>query len=73
MAYPVEARLDVRFQNPSRPVRASQQLMTLLQGVGTAAIWTEAVRITIRQGFLDGVQTQQVKGLHGPVGHRGNP
>ena len=39
--------------------------MTLLQSIRTAAIQTEPVGVTIRQGFLDGIQTQQVSRLHG--------
>src|SRR5947209_6468469 len=68
----VVARLDVPFQNPSRPVRTQEHFVTMLQGVRTAAFQTESVGAAIRQGFFDGVQAEQVKSLHGPVGHRGN-
>src|SRR5262249_25631898 len=69
---PVVARLDVPFQDPPGPTGDAQKLMAALQRVRTAASFPEAEGVLVRQGFLDRVQTKQVKSLHGPVGHGEN-
>ena len=50
----------------------SQNDMHLFQRIGTAAFTAEAVGIGVRCGFQDGIQAEQIQGLHGPVGHGGN-
>src|SRR5258708_9330325 len=47
--------------------------MNLVEGIGTAAFESKAIGMAVGLRFRDGIETQQVECLHGPVGHRGNP
>jgi hypothetical protein len=46
--------------------------MGLCEGIGTAALQAKAIRVTIGLGFRDGIEAQQVEGLHGSIGHGRN-
>src|SRR6202162_6513000 len=50
----------------------AQNLKALFQSIRTAPLPTEPVRMRVRRGLLDRVQTQQVQSLLGPVGQGGN-
>jgi hypothetical protein len=73
MADPVKASFDVPFEDPFGAVTIAQEEMTLLQGIGTAAFQSKAIGMAVGQGFRDGVESEQVECLHGPVAHRGDP
>ena len=47
--------------------------MNLFEGISTAAFPPKAIGMAVGLRFRDGIETQQVECLHGPVGHRGNP
>src|SRR5271154_4135305 len=47
--------------------------MSLCQRISTAAFPPKAIGMAVGLRFRDGVETQQVECLHGPIGHRGNP
>ena len=73
MADSIKASFDVPFENPLWTVPMTQQVMDLFQGIGTAALPPKAMGMAVGLRFRDGIETQQVECLHGPVGHRGNP
>ena len=73
MADSIKASFDVPFENPLWTVPMTQQDMDLFQGIGTAAFPPKAIGMAVGLRFRDGIETQQVECLHGPVGHRGNP
>ncbi len=73
MADSIKASFDVPFENPLWTVPMTQQDMDLFQGIGTAAFPPKARGMAVGLRFRDGIETQQVECLHGPVGHRGNP
>jgi hypothetical protein len=72
MADPVEAGFDIPLQDPSWSVPIAEQEMNLLDGIGTAAFQPKAIGMAIGQSFRDGIESEQVERLHGPVSHRGN-
>ena len=47
--------------------------MDLFQGIGTTAFLPKAIGMAVGLRFRNGIETQQVECLHGPIGHRGNP
>jgi hypothetical protein len=47
--------------------------MALLQGICTSASDAESIGVVVRQGFLDGVQSQQVQSLDRSIDHNGDP
>jgi hypothetical protein len=67
----VEAALDVAFQNPLRAA-GSQCQEALLDGIGAGPLLPKPVRVSVRFGLHDGVDSQQVERLHGSVLHRGD-
>src|SRR5258705_4421641 len=73
MADSIKASFDVPFENPLWTVPMAQQGMDLVQGIGTAAFQSKAIGMAVGLRLRDGIETQQVECLHGPVGHRGNP
>ena len=71
---PIKAGFDVAFEDPaSRPWWTSEDLVTLIQGIGTAALQPKAIGMAVGQRFRDGIETEQVEGLHGAIGHCGYP
>jgi hypothetical protein len=73
MADSIKASFDVPFENPLWTVPMAQQGMDLVQGIGTAAFQSKAIGMAVGLRFRDGIESEQVEGLHRPVGHRGNP
>ncbi len=73
MADSIKASFDVPFENLLWTVPMTQQVMDLFQGIGTAALPPKAMGMAVGLRFRDGIETQQVECLHGPVGHCGNP
>ena len=73
MADLIKACFDIPFQNPFRTGGIPQDLVTLIQGIGTAPFQPKAIGVTVGLSFRDGIETEQVEGLHGPIGHGGNP
>ena len=70
----VEAAGYVCVQNPFR--RASSGLQhqkALTDRVSGGSVGPEAIRVWVRCGFRDRQKRKQVKSLHGPVDHGGNP
>ena len=73
VADPIEAGLDIAFENPRSGVVVAQDLVALIQRVSTTAFQTKAVGVTVGQRLRDRVETEQVECLHGPVRQGGNP
>src|SRR5258705_1536020 len=73
MADSIKASFDVPFENPLWTVPMAQQGMDLVQGIGTAAFQSKAIGMAVGLRLRDGIETQQVECLHGPIGHYGNP
>jgi hypothetical protein len=72
VANAVKAGFNVAFEDPFRTVPLAQQAMTLNQGIGTAAVRAEAIRVVVRLRFHDRFQSQQVQSLLGAIGHGGH-
>jgi hypothetical protein len=72
VADPIEAAFDIALQDPGGAVVVAQDLVTLIQGIGTTAFLAKAVGVGIGQRFLDRVQAEEVQSLHGPVGQGGD-
>src|SRR5437764_13117369 len=72
MADLIKASFDIPFENPLRTVPITQQNMGLCEGIGTAALQAKAIRMAVGLGFRDGIEAQQVEGLHGSIGHGRN-
>ena len=73
MADLIKASFDVPFENPLWTVPMTQQDMGLSQGIGTATFPPKAIGMAVGLRFRDGIEAEQVEGLHGSIGHRGNP
>ena len=73
MADFIKACFDIPFENPLWTVPMAQHAMGLGQGIGTATFSSKAIGMAVGVRFRDGIETEQVECLHGPVGHRGNP
>jgi len=50
----------------------AEQEMTLLDGIRTAAFQPKTIGMAVGQRFRDGIESEQVPSLHGPIGHRRN-
>ena len=59
MANPVEAALDVTFQNPLR-VCALQCFKALVNCIGAGPLLTEPIRVFVGGGFRNGVEREQM-------------
>ena len=70
---PIQIGFDIPLQDPARTGRTPKDLVTLIQGIGTAAFQSKAVGMAVGEGLCDGIEAQQVEGLHGPIGHGRNP
>lgn len=73
----IEAGSDVAFEDPIGTVAATalrppKHFVTFIQGIRTAPFQPKAIGVAIGQGFGDGVEAEQVQGLHGTIGHRRN-
>ena len=73
MADSIKAGFDIAFQDPAWTMGTSQDLVTFIQGIGTASFQPKAIGMAVGQGFRDGIEAEQVEGLHGSVGHGGDP
>jgi hypothetical protein len=61
MTDPIKAGFDVAFEYPGGVmIVVAQNLVTLIQGVGTTTLIAEAVGVGIGNRLLDRVQTEQV-------------
>src|SRR2546421_9410247 len=72
MADPIKASFDIAFENPFGTVVFAQDLMTVIQGIGTAPPTAKTVGVGIGSGFLNRIETEQVQRLHGPIGQGRN-
>ena len=73
MTDPIKASADIALEDPGGAVVLPQDLVTLIQGVGTAPLTAEAVGVGIGQRFLDRIEAEQVPRLHGSIAQGGNP
>src|ERR671931_1773658 len=71
-AWRTETGADVALQNPLWRVLPGEHVEALLDGIRGRTLGAEAVGVWIAQSLRDGVQGEQVEGLHGPVMHRGD-
>src|SRR5262249_24236097 len=51
----------------------AQHDVSLCQRIRTAAFPSKAIGMAVGAGFRDGIEPEQVKSLHGPISHGGNP
>src|SRR5271170_2518333 len=72
LAWRTEAGLDIRVKDGLGRVLLPKHAEALSQGVRRRAVCPEPIRVGIRAHLRDGLQRQQVKGLHGAVAHRRN-
>src|SRR5262249_39370387 len=72
MADAVETGPDVALQNPVRRMLPRESVEALFDGIRCGTLGAEAIGIRIAQSLRDGIQGQQVQGLHGAVMHRGD-
>ena len=72
MADLIKAGFDITFENPFGTVPMAQHDVSLSQGIGTAAFSPKAIGMAVGMGFRDGIEAEQVEGLHGSIGHRGD-
>ena len=72
MADFIKASFDVTLEDPLGTVLTSQQDMGLCHGIGAGAFSPKAIGMAVGLRFRDGIEAEQVKGLHGSVGHGGN-
>src|SRR5947209_359297 len=68
MTDPIKAGFDIAFQDPRRAVTLTQNLVALVQSVGTATVTAKTVGVGIGSRFLDRIEAEQVQGLHGSIG-----
>ena len=61
---------DVAFEDPGRRVRLMQDEVALADGVCWGPCRAEPVGVRIGGGLGDGVEGEEVQGLHGAVMHR---
>jgi len=73
MTDPIKAGADIAFEDPQGAVVVPQDLVTLIQGIGTAALTAKAVGIGIGSRFHDRIEAKQVERLHRSIGHGRNP
>jgi len=74
----IVAGFDVAFENPVGTARVatvvtSEDFVTLVHGIRTAALQPKAIGMTVGQRFRDGIETKQVESLHGAIGYCGYP
>src|SRR3954454_17476976 len=69
----IKASFDVPFENPFWTMPVAQQEMSLSQCIGTAEFASKAVGMAVGVRFRAGIESEQVKCLHGAIGHGGNP
>ena len=50
----------------------TQQVMGLSHRIGTAALPPKAIGVAVGLGFRDGIEAEQVQGLHGSIGQDGD-
>ena len=73
MADPIKAGFDIPLQDPARTGWTPEDLVAFVQGIGAAALRPKAVGMAVGEGLRDGIEAEQVEGLHGPIGHGGDP
>jgi site-specific DNA recombinase len=73
MADSIKACFDIPLQDPTRTGWTPEDLVAFIQGIGAAAFQPKAVGMAVGQGLRDGIEAEQVQGLHGSIGQGGNP
>ena len=73
MANSIKASFDVPLENPLWTVSIADQDTNLVESVRTAAFQSKAIGVAVGLGFRDGIEAEQVQGLHGSIGHGRNP
>src|ERR1700677_1467436 len=73
MVDPVEAGLDIAFENPSWSDTSGQRVEALFDCIRARSRLPKPVRVPVGPSFRDWVKSEQVECLHGPVLHRGDP
>src|SRR5439155_18400641 len=59
--------------DPARTGWTPEDLVALIQGIGTAAFQAKAVGMAVGQGLHDRIEAEQVKSLHRSIDHGGDP
>jgi hypothetical protein len=72
MADLIKAGFDIPLQDPARTGRTPEDLVAFIQGIGTAAFQSKAVGMAVGQGLRDGIEAEQIEGLHRSIGHGGD-
>ena len=67
------AGFDITLEDPFRTVAMAQHDMSLCQSIRTTTLPSKAIGMAVGLRFRDGIEAEQVQGLHGPIGHDGNP
>src|SRR6266853_284607 len=65
----LEARSDISFENPLRPVFLTEGYEAGFHRIRCRAATPKSVSVRISRGFRDGIKGQQVQGLHSPISH----
>src|SRR6266536_700932 len=68
----VEARSDISFENPLRPVLLTEGNEAGFNRIRRTATSPESVGVRISRRFRDRVKGQQVEGLHSSISHGRN-
>jgi hypothetical protein len=68
----VEARSDISFENPLRPIISTEGNEAGFNRICRAAAPPKSIGVRISRRFGDRVKDQQVEGLHSPVLHGRN-
>ncbi len=72
MADFIKASFDITFESPFGIAPMTQQVMGLSRRISTAAFPPKAIGVAAGLRFRDGIEAEQVEGLHGSISHDGN-
>ena len=72
MADVVKAALDVAFEHPAG-ILMTERFETLFNSICAPSSPPEAEGNSIRKGFRNRIECQQIQRLHGSIPHRRNP
>jgi hypothetical protein len=73
MADFIKASFDITLENPFWTVPMTQQDMGLSHRVSTATFPPKAIGMAVGLRLRNGIETEQMKCLHGSIAHGGNP
>src|SRR4051794_15852581 len=73
MAEYIKACFYIPFQDPARTGWTPEDLVAFIGGIGAAAFQAKAVGMAIGPGRRDGIESEQVEGLHRAIGQGRNP